>query len=129
MEPTALTPISRISDAQLLSRYVQAGEVTAINELFERYQDFAYRVALRRLGNETDAEDVVQQSFIKVTQLTSQFTGEGSVKVWLGVIVMNMAGNLIHVRMRRKRLEKPWSRKSFGRRCNQARKTGKNLKS
>ncbi len=58
------------SDEQLLTRLAR-GDREALEELFRRYRNLAYRVAHRLLGNEADALDAVQEGFAKaLTHLT-----------------------------------------------------------
>jgi RNA polymerase sigma-70 factor (ECF subfamily) len=93
MTAAAVSCPSAPSDEQLLARYA-AGERVALEELFRRYRQPAYRVALRLLGNEADALDAVQEGFIKVLTHLHSFQGRSSFKTWFMRVVSNAALDL-----------------------------------
>jgi RNA polymerase sigma-70 factor (ECF subfamily) len=89
-----------LSDEQLLACY-SAGHRDALDELFRRYRQPAYRVAFRLLGNEADALDAVQEGFIKALTHLHGFQGRSSFKTWLLRVVSNAALDLGRQRGRR----------------------------
>jgi len=91
------------SDEELLHRHA-AGEREALEELFRRYRQPAYRVAFRLLGNEADALDAVQEGFIKALTHLHSFQGRSSFKTWLLRVVSNAALDLGRQRGRRETL-------------------------
>ena len=91
------------SDEVLLERFA-AGDRTALEELFRRYRQPAYRVAHRLLGNEPDALDAVQEGFVKALTHLSGFQGRSSFKTWLLRVVSNAALDLGRQRGRRETL-------------------------
>src|SRR5215472_11347022 len=99
----AATALPDLSDEQLLNRY-QAGERPALDELFRRYRQPAYRVAFRLLGNEADALDAVQEGFVKALTHLRGFEGRSSFKTWLLRVVSNAALDLGRQRGRREAL-------------------------
>src|SRR5579871_7045945 len=88
------------SDEQLLACYA-AGHRHALDELFRRYRQPAYRVAYRLLGNEADALDAVQEGFVKALTHLHGFQGRSSFKTWLLRVVSNAALDLGRQRGRR----------------------------
>src|SRR5271165_6198497 len=88
------------SDECLLARLAK-GERSALEELFSRYRDLAYRVAYRLLGHEADALDAVQEGFIKALTHLDGFEGRSSFKTWLLRVVSNAALDLGRQRGRR----------------------------
>src|ERR1700733_13999318 len=88
------------SDDELLTRFAQ-GEQTALEELFRRYRQPAFRVAYRLLGNEADALDAVQEGFVKALTHLAGFQGRSSFKTWLLRVVSNAALDLGRQRGRR----------------------------
>jgi len=64
------------------------GDVNAFNRLVLAYQDLAYNVAYRILGNPDRAADATQDSFLRGFRALDQFRG-GSFKTWLLRIVTN----------------------------------------
>ena len=91
------------SDEQLLACYAQ-GNRQVLEELFRRYRQPAYRVAFRLLGNEADAQDAVQDGFIKALTHLDGFQGRSSFKTWLLRVVSNTSLDLGRGRGRREKL-------------------------
>jgi RNA polymerase sigma-70 factor (ECF subfamily) len=91
------------SDELLLTRFAQ-GERAALDELFRRYRQPAYRVAFRLLGNEADALDAVQEGFVKALTHLQGFEGRSSFKTWLLRVVSNAALDMGRQRGRRETL-------------------------
>jgi RNA polymerase sigma-70 factor (ECF subfamily) len=100
---TASAPIASPSDEQLISRFLR-GDRSALEELFLRYRETAYRVAYRLLGNEADALDAVQDGFIKALTHLRGFERRSSFKTWLLRIVSNASLDLGRQRGRRETL-------------------------
>src|SRR5437660_12674310 len=91
------------SDEQLLACFA-AGHREALEELFRRYRQPAYRVAYRLLGHEADALDAVQDGFIKALTHLTGFQGRSTFKTWLLRVVSNAALDLGRQRGRRETL-------------------------
>src|SRR5262249_46531044 len=91
------------TDEQLLASFAQ-GDRLALEDLFQRYRDTAYRVAYRLLGNEYDALDAVQEGFIKALTHLDGFERRSSFKTWLLRIVSNASLDLGRQRRRRETL-------------------------
>jgi RNA polymerase sigma-70 factor (ECF subfamily) len=89
-----------LSDEQLLDSY-RRGSREALEELFQRYRDTAYRVAFRLLGRDADALDAVQEGFIKALTHLDGFEARSSFKTWLLRIVSNASLDLGRQRRRR----------------------------
>ncbi|HKG55720.1 MAG TPA: sigma-70 family RNA polymerase sigma factor [Candidatus Limnocylindrales bacterium] len=93
------------ADREVLSR-VAAGEVNALEELYDRYRTMAYSIALRITGDGGLAEDVVQEAFLGAWRNAGRYVeGRGSVKTWLLSIVHHRAVDA--VRRRRPTTELP----------------------
>jgi RNA polymerase sigma-70 factor (ECF subfamily) len=106
---TAVTvppPSALPSDEQLLASHA-TGDRLALEELFRRYRQPAYRVAYRLLGNEADALDAVQDGFVKVLTHLPDFQGRSAFKTWLLRVVSNAALDLGRQRGRRIAAEPP----------------------
>jgi RNA polymerase sigma-70 factor (ECF subfamily) len=77
------------SDDGLLARVAQ-GDRRAFAQLMDRHVDRAFGLARRVLGNKSDAEDVVQDAFMKVWQKAGQWqTGRAQFSTWLYRVVVN----------------------------------------
>ena len=85
--------------AELSLEALRAGDRQQIARLVEAYSTPIYRMALRMLGEELDAEDVLQNTFIKALQHVNEFEGRSSLSTWLYRIAANEALMLL----RRKR--------------------------
>ena len=77
-----------VEDAQLLRNFVERGDREALETIFNRHMDQAYRVALRCSRDAADAEDRVQSAFLSVIRCAQQYRGEASVKAWIMKIVV-----------------------------------------
>lgn len=65
------------------------GDSKAQYQLFQRYVKQMFNVALRITGNTFEAEDAVQESFIKAFQKIGSFKGDSTFGAWLKRIVVN----------------------------------------
>lgn len=75
---------------------VQQGDAGAYRQLFDLYHRRAFAVALGVVKNRQDAQDVVQEAFIKVHRYIGTFQGNSSFYTWLYRIVMNLS--IDHIR-------------------------------
>ena len=66
------------------------GDHDAFRVLVERYQGRAYRLALRVLRDETQAQDAVQEAFLKLYRSIRNFEGRSSFYTWLYRLVLNV---------------------------------------
>jgi RNA polymerase sigma-70 factor (ECF subfamily) len=80
---------TRADDAALLLAFSERGDRQAMNVLFARHADAAFRVALRCCRNAADAEDAVQTAFIEVLRHAAQYRGESAVRAWIFGFVVN----------------------------------------
>ena len=71
----------------------QDGDTEAFAELVLTHQQFAFNVALRALNNRQDAEDLVQEAFIRSWKSLPGFRSEASFRTWLYRIVINLCYN------------------------------------
>jgi RNA polymerase sigma-70 factor (ECF subfamily) len=99
-----LQPDVQLTELRLVDS-AASGDREARRELFERYRDAAYQVALRITGRTEDALDVVQDSFIRAFDGLRGFQRDAVFKTWLLRIVSNRA--LDFLRARKVRLAAP----------------------
>jgi RNA polymerase sigma-70 factor (ECF subfamily) len=78
------------SDAIAVERTL-AGDRDAYRVLVERYSLYIYRLAFRMTGNSHDAEEVVQEAFLRAYQKLSQFAGNSNFGTWVYRIAANYA--------------------------------------
>ena len=98
------------SRALLLVRRIQGDgpyATAAFRELVERYTDLVFRRAYRLVASVEDAEEVVQDVFLRAFRSIRRFRPEQPLEHWLLTITTNSARNLLRTRFRetRKRLE------------------------
>lgn len=87
------TPITEIRQTADLVRAAQAGDRDAFGELFERFQPTIMAIAMRRLRNASDAQELVQDVFIQaMTKLEQLRTPEAFIG-WLRQITVRMSIN------------------------------------
>ena len=79
--------ISQI-DLNLIQK-AQRGDQQAFRQMVMHYQAFLYAVAFRYLGNAADAEDAVQEVFIKLWKNLSGYRPEVKMSTWLYRILVN----------------------------------------
>jgi RNA polymerase sigma-70 factor, ECF subfamily len=86
-----------IPDAVAVERTL-AGDREAYRVLVERYSLYLYRLAYRMTGNAHDAEEVVQEAFLRAYQKLSQFAGNSNFGTWVYRIAANYAIDRIRQR-------------------------------
>lgn len=84
-------------DRALVAR-IKQGDLSACGECVSLHSDGIYRLAYRLMGNERDAEDVVQETFLSAFKAIERFDGRSSLGTWLFRIAYNAA----MMRLRRK---------------------------
>ena len=86
---------------QLLVERVQAGERQAFDLLVSKYQRRLMRLVSRIVHDSAEAEDVVQESFIKAFRALRFFRGDSAFYTWLYRIGINTAKNYLVTQRRR----------------------------
>ena len=83
-----------LTDEELVQR-VQNGSEFAFNELVDRHSDMVYRQARAISGSVHEAEDIVQETFLKVFKYIDRFSpSKASFKTWLLTIARNQSINV-----------------------------------
>jgi RNA polymerase sigma-70 factor (ECF subfamily) len=91
-------------DDRRLANLCAAGDVGAFETIYQRFGEKMKSIARHHLGgNASDAEDVVQETFLKVHRSASTYTGEASLSTWLYRILVNTCYD--HLRRRRRRVD------------------------
>ncbi len=89
-------------EAQVLAERVCRGDMTAFQDLVERYKRKVYFLAYDMVGDHHEAEDVSQEVFIKVYRAIRGFRRDAKMSSWIYQITVNTAIDLL-----RKRKAKP----------------------
>jgi RNA polymerase sigma-70 factor (ECF subfamily) len=87
------------SDERILAR-VRAGETRRFQELVLRYQDAIYGLAVRFVGNPSEAQDIAQEVFLRVHRGLEGFKGEARFSTWLYRITFNLCSDALRRRRR-----------------------------
>ncbi len=93
------TPIT-FDEADLVAK-AKAGDGTAFSELVSRYQNKIYRLAKHITQNDEDAEDVLQEAFLKAYEHLDGFQGNSKFYTWIVRIAVNES--LMKLRKRKRR--------------------------
>jgi RNA polymerase sigma-70 factor (ECF subfamily) len=87
------------SDLAVIAR-VRAGDREAFRYLVERHSRSVFRLAYRLTGHEQDAEDIVQETFLKAYRQIGRFESRASFATWLYRITVNCSHDLLRQRPR-----------------------------
>ena len=82
------------TDLELIEEF-RHGKIEGFNELVRRYQEKIYWVCHRVTGTHEDADDVVQDVFVRVYESLSKFRGESEFYTWLYRIATNTSLNAL----------------------------------
>jgi len=81
-----------ISDEQII-KGCKKGKRNAFNMLYKKYASILLGVCMRYSSNKSEAEDILQEGFIRVFRKIESFEGRGSFKNWLIRIMVNTSIN------------------------------------
>jgi RNA polymerase sigma-70 factor (ECF subfamily) len=97
------------SDEELIARF-QAGDIAAFEMIVHRYKDPLINYVFHFLGDRIDAEDVVQETFLRVYRNKHLYRNVAKFSTWIYTI----AGNLAKTELRRRRRRKIFSLSQMG---------------
>ncbi len=86
---------------------VRGGDSEAFGVLVESHSRSVFKLAYRMTGNEQDAEDVVQETFLRAYRQLDKFDQRASFGTWLYRIAANCSLDLIRSRKRRQEMNAP----------------------
>ncbi len=92
------------TDASLVRR-ARAGEFSAFEQLFDRHRLLVYRFAYQMTSRRDDAEDMVQEAFVRAYQNLHRYRDEAKFTTWLLRIVSNLCTDQARMSQRRTVLE------------------------
>lgn len=82
----------------------QQGDLSAFQQLVEHFQNYAFILASRLLGNEEDARDAVQEAFIRVWKHIGKFNFSSKFTTWFYRIVTNLCFDRIKAQKRNNKI-------------------------
>ncbi len=90
---------------QKIIRKAAAGDRAAFRQLVLEHSHSVFRLAWRLSGDESAAEDIVQEAFIKAWRKIGEFRMDASFKSWLHRITVNTSMDYLRKHVRRKQFE------------------------
>lgn len=102
--PSIVRSMEVDSDAALVRR-ARDGEFDAFEMLFERHRTLVYRFAYQMVPRRDDAEDIVQEAFVRAYQNLDRYRDEAKFTTWLLRIVTNLCTDQARMSQRRTALE------------------------
>jgi RNA polymerase sigma-70 factor (ECF subfamily) len=88
------------NDLDLVER-ARAGDTDAFRELVDRHSRTLFKTAYRLTGNEADADDLVQEAFLRAYRKLDRFDGRSQFSTWLYRITVNCGMDLMRKKSRR----------------------------
>ena len=89
------------TEASAVLARARQGDNDAFRALVEQHSRSAFRLAFRMMGNEQDAEDVVQESFLRAYRQLGRFESRANFGTWLYRIVANCSVDLMRSKQAR----------------------------
>ncbi|HXS91254.1 MAG TPA: RNA polymerase sigma factor [Steroidobacteraceae bacterium] len=83
--------VAASGDDAALARLAAQGDQDAFARIMRRYNQRLYRLAVSVMGDASEAEDVLQESYVRAFYAFATYSGAGSLGAWLGRIVRNEA--------------------------------------
>lgn len=100
--PVNATPVTSEEDRRLADGCA-AGDTRIFEDIYAKLGERMKSIAWNHLGNRSDAEDAVQETFLKIHRAASTYTGEASFSTWVFRILVNTCYDIL--RKRRRRIE------------------------
>jgi RNA polymerase sigma-70 factor, ECF subfamily len=88
-------------DDRRLAAACAAGDTTVFETIYQRFGERMKSIAWNHLGNRSDAEDAVQETFLKIHRAAGTYTGEASFSTWMYRILVNTCYDVLRKRRRR----------------------------
>ncbi len=98
----AASRLAAAEDAELVRRFV-AGDEAAFTEIVHRHREKVFAIVSGMLRNHADAEEIVQDTFIRAHRGLAKFRGDSSLATWLHHVAVNLARNRYWYFHRRRR--------------------------
>jgi RNA polymerase sigma-70 factor (ECF subfamily) len=86
----SLTPVERPNDTELIAR-ILAGDMRALEALMRLYNRTLYRTARAILRDDAEAQDAVQEAYLRAYKALGSFRGDAKLSTWLVRITANEA--------------------------------------
>lgn len=90
-------------DELALARDAAGGDERAFDRIMRRYNQRLFRLAVSLVGEASEAEDILQESYVRAFYRLRTYTGQGGLGAWLASIVRNEAIDRLRARRSRSR--------------------------
>jgi RNA polymerase sigma-70 factor (ECF subfamily) len=100
MMPEATLTLSTDEDRRTAAQCA-SGDTAAFERVYRTHGEKMKSIAYNHLGNVSDAEDAVQETFLKVHRAASTYSGEASFSTWMYRILINTCYDALRKRQRR----------------------------
>lgn len=98
-----MTPAQRFAaDSDIVQRTLK-GDAAAFDQIVREYRETVFRVAMRIVKNEEEAQDVTQDAFMNAYRKLDSFKGDAALSSWIYRIAVNTA--LMRLRKKKRRAE------------------------
>jgi RNA polymerase sigma-70 factor (ECF subfamily) len=101
---TAIVPeapaAAAAADDRHLASQCAGGDTAAFERIYRKHGDRMKSIAYNHLGNISDAEDAVQETFLKIHRAAGGYTGEASFSTWMYRILINTCYDALRRRQR-----------------------------
>lgn len=94
-----------LDEDSVLVRQAREGDFSAFEKLFERHRTMVFRYAYQMAPRRDDAEDIVQEAFVRAYQNLPKYRDEAKFTTWLLRIVTNLCTDQARMSTRRQALE------------------------
>ena len=102
-QPESDMSLSNQTEAELFQA-LQAGNLSALGTIYDRYGEAVYRLALRILGNATEAEDLTQEIFLAFWRTSKYDPNRGTMVVYLLTMTRSRAINRLNQKRTQQKL-------------------------
>jgi RNA polymerase sigma-70 factor (ECF subfamily) len=96
---TSAPPLAALTDDELVAR-ARTRDVAAFETLIDRHEEKIYRLAMRFVRNETDAREILQETFLSAWRNLDSFQGKSQFASWLYRVAVNAALMLLRSQKR-----------------------------
>jgi RNA polymerase sigma-70 factor (ECF subfamily) len=101
---------SQDTESKELIRLAQEGDPAAFGEIFDRFHPMIYAFCYRACLNATQAQDLAQETLIKVARSLHTYRGDSQFKSWIYQIASNTTRDWLRKKVREERLEEEVAR-------------------
>lgn len=102
-QPESDMSLSNQTESELFQA-LQAGDLSALGAIYDRYGEAVYRLALRILGDATEAEDLTQEIFLAFWRTSKYDPNRGTMIVYLLTMTRSRAINRLHQKRSQQKL-------------------------